>query len=142
MGRYKFLQENYAQVNKSLKALKDSLAQLESQFLSGNTTALAASDLQDIIRHITETLGLKVGSIQVIPPRESGAYLEIPIRIQFNANIKQLLEILYQLENHQKLIFIPEMEIDASRRNLNDKETTPLQVSLVISGIVKKEAKI
>jgi len=86
MGRYKFLQENYAQVNKSLKALKDSLAQLESQFLSGNTTALAASDLQDIIRHITETLGLKVGSIQVIPPRESGAYLEIPIRIQFNAN--------------------------------------------------------
>jgi len=40
------------------------------------------------------------------------------------------------------LIFIPEMEIDASRRNLNDKETTPLQVSLVISGIVKKEAKI
>jgi len=50
-----------------------------------------------------------------------------------------LLTILYHLEHHKKLLFIPELEINAPRWMAKQKETDqPVQVNLVVTGLIKK----
>ncbi len=50
-------------------------------------------------------------STKVLQPREAGPYLEVPVQAQLSCTTGQLLTILYQLEHHQKLLFVPELDV-------------------------------
>jgi hypothetical protein len=81
---------------------------------------------------------VQLTSAKVLTPREAGSYLEVPVQVQISGNVAQLLTILYHLEHHKKLLFIPDLEINAPRWMAGDKTERPLQVNLVVSGVIKK----
>jgi Tfp pilus assembly protein PilO len=136
--RYRTLQESKAKVAQAHQALKAAVAQTEGQFLSGANTAMAAADLQEILKNLTSAHGVSVTSTKMLQARDAGPYLEVPIQVQLSGNMGQLLTILYHLEHHQKLLFIPELEINASRWMAGAKDANILQVNLVVAGVIKK----
>ncbi len=137
--KYQSLIQSKAQVMQANKAMKAALARIESQFLSGANPAVASADLQEILKNLTREHEVQMTSTKVLQPREAGPYLEVPVQVQLTGNVGQLLTILYHLEHHKKLLFIPDLEINAPRWMAKAaKKDTPLQVNLVVSGVIKK----
>lgn len=132
-----------AQLDKAEQILTASLTRLESRFLDGGNAAMAASNLQDILKNLAATEGVRVLSTKILPPREVGTYIEVPISVQLTGNIGQVLSILFNLEHQKKHLFIPELEIQAPRRRVKqDQDDSPLRVHLVVSGVIKKRIQI
>jgi len=137
--KYQSLINSKAKVVQGNKEMKAALAQAEGQFLSGDNPAVASADLQEILKVLTRDHGVQMTSTKVLPPRESGPYLEVPVQAQLSCTTGQLLTILYQLEHHKKLLFVPELEVNAPRWTVGtQKSAAALQVNLVVSGVIKK----
>jgi type II secretory pathway component PulM len=141
LAKYRNLAASKDKVVQANQEMKAALARTESQFLSGSNVAVAAADLQEIIKNLTRELGVQLTSTKIMPPREAGVYQEVPVQVQLSGSVNQLLTILYHLEHHKKLLFIPELEINAPRfvaGSGGKKTEILLQVNMVISGVIKK----
>jgi type II secretory pathway component PulM len=137
--RYQALREGKGKVTQALQALKNTVGQMEGQFLAGGNAAVASADLQEILKNVTNAHGVQMTSIKVLQARDAGPYQEVPVQVQLSASITQLLTVIYHLEHHKKLLFIPDLEINAPRWMAAQKDQNPmLQVNLVVTGVIKK----
>lgn len=137
--RYQGLLAGKKKVALALKALKNTVGQVEGQFLAGGNPAVASADLQEILKNVTNAHGVQMTSTKVLQPRDAGPYQEVPVQVQLSASVTQLLTVLYHLEHHKKLLFIPDLEINSPRWMAARKDKTPmLQVNLVVTGLIKK----
>jgi type II secretory pathway component PulM len=140
LSQYEKLRQYKGRVLEANQAMKATLARTEAQFLSGSNPAVASADLQEILKNLAKEQGVQLSSAKVLPAREAGPYLEVPVQVQLTASLSQLVSLLYHLEHHKKLLFIPDLEISAPRFVKGDQPEVPLQVNLVISGVIKKGA--
>ena len=138
LSKYHSLLKSKNQVIAANKAMKAALARTEGQFLSGANPAVASADLQEILKNLAKEQGVQMTSAKVLPPREAGIYLEVPVQVELTATINQLVSLLYHLEHHKKLLFIPDLDINAPRMIKGENKDVPLQISMVISGVIKK----
>jgi type II secretory pathway component PulM len=139
LAKYQILIAGKAKVIQANQKMKAALAQAEGQFLSGTNAAVASAELQEIVKKLTRDNGVQMTSAKVMTPREAGPYLEVPVQVQLSCTTGQLLLILYQIEHHQKLLFVPELEVNAPRwMERGAQKSTALQVNLVVSGVIKK----
>src|SRR3989339_511930 len=138
LSKYQSLLKSKNRVIEANKAMKAALARTESQFLSGASPAVASADLQEILKNLAKEQGVQMTSTKVLPPREAGVYLEVPVQVELTATINQLVTLLYHLEHHKKLLFIPDLDINAPRIVRGENKDVPLQISMVISGVIKK----
>jgi Tfp pilus assembly protein PilO len=140
LAKYQSLIQIKAQVQQANKEMKAALARTESQFLSGSGAAVASAELQEILKNLARDHGVQLTSTKVLTPREAGLYLEVPVQVQLSGNVGQLLTIIYHLEHHKKLLFIPDLEVNAPRWMVGKGSgaESALQVNLVVSGVIKK----
>jgi heme exporter protein D len=138
LAKYRALVGSRARIAKANQAIKSALTGAEGQFLDGSNAAVAASDLQEIIKTLAREHGVQLTSTKILPTQEAGPYLEVPVQIQFTSSIGQMLDILYSLGHHKKLLFIPEVEISAPRTMKAEESGEFLQINLVVSGVTRK----
>jgi type II secretory pathway component PulM len=138
LSKYHSLLKSKNQVIAANKAMKAALARTEGQFLSGSNPAVASADLQEILKKLATEQGVQMTSAKVLPPREAGLYLEVPVQVELTATLNQIVSLLYHLEHHKKLLFIPDLDINAPRMIKGENKDVPLQISMVISGVIKK----
>jgi len=139
LAKYQALLTNKTKVAQAEKAMKGAIAKMEGQFLSGANPAVAAADLQEILKQLTSSHGVNLTSTKILQSREAGAFQEVPVQVQISGNVAQLVTILYNLEHHKKFLFITELEVNAPRWLAGaQKDTAMLQINLVVSGIIKK----
>ncbi|MFZ5447272.1 MAG: type II secretion system protein GspM [Thermodesulfobacteriota bacterium] len=138
LAKYKALIASKAAIVKANQALKNALTLTESQFLNGSNAAVAASALQEILKGLARDHGVQLTSTKILPAREAGPYQEVPVQVQFIGTIDQVLIILYHLEHHKQLLFIPELEITAPRSIKGNKGDSHLQINLIISGVIRR----
>ncbi|MCL6622286.1 MAG: type II secretion system protein M [Syntrophobacterales bacterium] len=145
LARYQALKRDKAEVAKAAQQAKQAVEQAEAALLRGGSAAVASADLQEIIKNLTKALGIQVTSTKVLPPQESGPYIQIPVELQLALSTDQLVNLLYGLENHQKLLVVSQLEVNAPRRRRPVAgspmaEPAPLRAVLVVEGIIKKGA--
>lgn len=136
LAHYQSLVANKDKVADHLQSLQTKLAAANEQMLAGGNPAVAAADLQEILKNLLKTYGAQILAINVQPPKERGPYLEVPIMVQLSSNIDQLFNILYQLEHNQKFLVVLDINIirseDVQEKNAN------LQTDLIVAGMIKK----
>ena len=138
LSKYQDLLRSKNRVIEANKVMKAALIRTEGQFLSGANPAVASADLQEILKNLAKEQGVQMTSAKVLPTREAGLYLEVPVQVQLTATMNQLVTLLYHLEHHKKLLFIPDLDINAPRWVRGENKAVLLQVSMVISGVIKK----
>jgi len=138
LSKYQGLLKSKNRVIAANKAMKAALDRTEGQFLSGSNPAVASAELQEILKNLAKEQGVQMTSAKVLAPREAGLYLEVPVQAELTATVNQLVSLLYHLEHHKKLLFIPDLDINAPRLVKGDNKDIPLQISMVISGVIKK----
>ncbi len=138
LSQYKTLLSGKKRVVEANKVMKAALSRVEGQFLSGANPAVASADLQEIMKSLAKEQGVQMTSAKVLPTREAGPYLEVPLQVQLVATISQLVTLLYHVEHHKKILFIPDLDINAPRWVKGSTKDVSLQINLVISGVIKK----
>lgn len=108
----------------------------ESGLLEGETSALAAVDIQNILNEITGKSELEVLTMRVLKPesKEEYLYATIPVQITIRCTVRQLKEVVYQIESASKLLRISDFRVRVIRGRVEGQ----VQATLTVEGFMKK----
>src|SRR5439155_45970 len=109
---------------------------LAEGFLTSATPAVAASELQKIVKDMAAQAKTEVRSERILPPADRGELLEIPVEIAVSCEIRQLVDLLARLDGATKLLPVQDLKV----RVVNLSQPKELLVTLTISGFILPNA--
>ena len=115
-----------------LEATNQRLESLSERFLPAGTPAVAASELQKLLKGMAAQASTDVRSERILPPVERGDLLEIPIEIAVSGEIRQLVDLLARLEQSPKLLTVQDLKI----RVVNINQPKDLLATIIVQGYV------
>ena len=107
------------------------------RFLTSATPAVAASELQKLVKDMAAEAKTEVRSERILPPAERGEILEIPVEIAVSCEIRQLVDLLAKLDSAPKLLPVQDLKI----RVVNVSQPKDLLVTLTVSGFILPTAQ-
>jgi type II secretory pathway component PulM len=105
---------------------------LASRLLTAAAPAVAASELQKLVKDMAAEATTEIRSERILPPEERGELLEIPIEIAVSAEIRQLVDLLARVEGAQKLLTVKDLRV----RVVNVSQPKELLATLTVSGFI------
>lgn len=115
-----------------LAAANQRLEALAPRFLPGATPAVAASELQKLVKDTAAQAGTEVRSERILPTAERGELVEVPIEIAVSGEIRQLVDLLARLERAPLLLAVQDVKI----RVVNISQPRELLATLTLSGYI------
>ena len=111
-------------------------------YLPGDTDALAAARLQEIVNSRVESNGAQVRSVQILPAKVDGDFRRVGVRIQLIATVAAVARILYAFEAGGTFLFVDNLDVSnrKSRRRAGEQTDPELLVRLDLTGYVRPEA--
>ena len=111
------------------------LEQLESGLLTGETPALAAVDVQNILNEVASRSEVEIKTVRVLKPEKMDEenYLSVPVQFTIRSTIRQLKEMLYRIETSPKYLTIKKIKINVR----HTRGLRQLQSDLTVSGVMK-----
>jgi Tfp pilus assembly protein PilO len=121
-----------AAISAELEATSARLEALSARFLPAGTPAVAASELQKLVKDMATQAKTEVRSERILPPVERGDLLEIPLEITVSGEVRQLVDLLARLEHAPKLLAVQDLRI----RVVNISQPKDLLATLTLSGFI------
>lgn len=111
-------------------------------YLPGDTDALAAARLQEIVNSTVVSGGGQLRSVQILPAKDDGTFRKIGVRAQMTGNIAAVARILYAFEAGDIFLFIENIDISnrRARRRNTDRTDPELLIRVDLSGYLRPEA--
>jgi len=128
------------QERNNLETRLDSLTRIienaEMGLLEGKTPALGAVDVQNILKEITDKRDLEVLTMRVMKPenKEEDLYMIIPVQITIRCSVRQLKEVIYQIESSPRLLRVHDCRVRVIRGRVEGQ----VQATLTVQGFMKK----
>jgi Tfp pilus assembly protein PilO len=132
LARRQELINRRAAISADLAAMNTRLKALDARFLPAGTPAVAASELQKLVKELAAQASTEVRSERILPPVERGELLEIPIEITVSGEIRQLVDLLARLDGAPKLLAIQDVRV----RVVNISQPRDLLATLTLSGFI------
>jgi type II secretory pathway component PulM len=120
------------QIGAELEAANARVEKLSARLLTAAAPAVAASELQKLVKDMAAEATTEIRSERILPPEERGELLEIPVEIAVSAEIRQLVDLLARVENSQKLLTVKDVRI----RVVNVSQPKELLATLTVSGFI------
>ena len=117
---------------RELEATNADINRAARRFLAEAAPAVAASELQNLTKDMAAQAGTEVRSERILPPVERGEILEIPVEIAVSGEIRQLVDLLTQLESAEKLLTVQDLRV----RVVNVSQPRELLATLTVSGYI------
>jgi len=121
-----------AAITSELDTTTARIDKLAERFLTSATPAVAASELQKLVKDMAAEARTEVRSERILPPAERGEILEIPVEIAVSCEIRQLVDLLAKLDSAPKLLPVQDLKI----RVVNVSQPKDLLVTLTVSGFI------
>jgi len=109
LARYSRIGATAPGLAKQLEALK--ARGTRSFFLKNLVPALAASEMQEMVKGIVESNGGKIVSMQIPGHKDEGNYRKVTVNIQMNALASAMQKIFYTLETQQPYFLLDNVSI-------------------------------
>lgn len=135
LARRQELVARRASITAELEATNQRIEQLSGRFLPGATPAVAASELQKLVKEVAAAATTEIRSERIMPPVERGELLEVPIEIAVSGEIRQLVDLLSRLERVPKLLTVQDLKV----RVVNVSQPKDLLATLTLSGFILPE---
>jgi type II secretory pathway component PulM len=119
-------------INAELATVNGKIDALAGRFLTAATPAVAASELQKLVKDTAGQVRTEVRSERILPPVERGEILEIPIEITVSGEVRQLVDLLARLEATPKLLSVQDLKL----RVVNVSQPKDLLATITISGFI------
>ncbi len=121
-----------AAIAAELEATDRRLQSVSDRFLPGTTPAVAASELQKLVKELATQAATEVRSERILPPVDRGDLLEVPLEIAVSGEIRHLVDLLTRLEQAPKLLTVQDLKI----RVVNVSQPRDLLATLTLSGYI------
>lgn len=121
-----------ASIVRDLETTEAQLQALSGRFLTASTPAVAASELQKLVKEVAGKATTEIRSERILPPVERGELVEIPLEVAVSAEVRQLVDILAQLEHAPKLLTVQDLKV----RVVNVTQPKDLLVTITLSGFI------
>jgi type II secretory pathway component PulM len=121
-----------AQITADLEAANKDVERLTTRLLTAAAPAVAASELQKLVKDMAAQANTDVRSERILPPEERGDLLEIPVEIAVSGEIRQLVDLLARVEGAQKMLTVKDLRV----RVVNVSQPKELLATLTVSGFV------
>ncbi|OLC18068.1 MAG: hypothetical protein AUH29_00070 [Candidatus Rokubacteria bacterium 13_1_40CM_69_27] len=132
LARRQELVARRAAIAAELEATNGRLDALSARFLPGATPAVAASELQKLVKEMAAQATTEVRSERILPPVERAELLEIPLEITVSGDIRQLVDLLARLDRAPKLLAVQDLKV----RVVNISQPKDLLATLTLSGFI------
>ena len=119
-------------IEAELRTTIERLDTVSTRFLTSATPAVAASELQKLIKDMAAQANTEVRSERILPPAERGELLEIPVEIAVSGEIRQLVDLLARLDSAPKLLTVQDVRV----RVVNVSQPKDLLTTLTLSGYI------
>lgn len=131
-----------------LEATHSELKAREPKLLTGDTSSVSASDLQDVIQGLATKEGTQVITTRVLNPETAGNFAKISIQMEIGGQIDQLASLIRGIENSPKLLMVDEINVRSLFRPVGFPQpqgaqqlaAQNLRVSLTVSGLARSQA--
>ena len=136
----------YQRIGGAVEALEADLAELQDAqasqagYLPGESSSLAAAELQNYVKNIVRSAGEELRSTQVLPVHEEAGVTRVAIRVQLPIRIQGLQQVLHALESGMPFVFIDNIDVRrrrVSRQQVESDEAVYLDVRFDIIGYVR-----
>jgi type II secretory pathway component PulM len=132
LGRRQDLVARRDAINADLAAVNGKIDTLAGRFFTATTPAVAASELQKLVKETAGQVHTEVRSERILPPVDRGEILEIPIEITVSGEIRQLVDLLARLEAAPKLLSVQDLRL----RVVNVNQPKDLLATITLSGFI------
>lgn len=115
----------------------------EPYYLTRETDALAAVELQDRVSEAINKNGGTIRSIQPLQTEKEDEFQRVTLRVQLTTTIESLFHIIYELETTQPFLFLDNVEIKARPPRVTADSQAgelPLTITLDLYGYQPPEA--
>ena len=141
--KYRRMFQSGDNLEKDIAVLKATLKKGESGLLTGKTPALAAADIQKVMREMADKCQMEIKTVRVLRPEDVGGnhYLSIPVQLSVTGAVRQLKEFLYQIMISSKYLTVEKVGITVSRRRLRrgtTKTAESVNADITINGFLKR----
>ena len=133
LKKYRQFVAGKSRAEEDLKRIRALSKKSEQNMLPGTTPALAAANLQDILKQLSAKNLISIKSEKVLDTKPLDFFEQIPVQIEFTSTITNLANFLYDIEAYNKLLIVNDLTVRVtSRRNPRDVRAT-----LVVTGLMK-----
>ena len=125
--------------------LEAQISAYEGALLPGATPPLAAADLQTLLKQFSDRAGLKIQSEKILPHVKRDAYLEIPVQIVANGEIRNLKDFLVAIDTSGLFVAVQDFSLRTVKRRQFVAETrtyaeiNDIQASMTLVGLIHGE---
>lgn len=115
--KYRELINQKGELEQKISSLKKAVASSSTMMLEGGSPALAAVDLQNIINLKAAQSEIKIKSVDVVKEKQvvkDGVYLSVPVRLTFDADVRQVKDFVYSIESDAKYLTITDLACTVS----------------------------
>ena len=103
--------ERYSKIAGMREGLQKKVAEVKAlgttrHYLRSASPALAAAELQELVKSVLEANGGKLNSIQILPNKDEGLYRQVAVTLQLTAPLSALKAMLHRLESARPYLFI------------------------------------
>jgi len=114
LARYSRIGATAPGLTKQLEALKTKKAR--SFFLKNSVPALAASEMQELVKGVVESNGGRIVTMQIPEHKDEGNYRKVTVNIQMYAKISAVQKIFYALETQHPYLILDNVGIRSTAR--------------------------
>ena len=121
--------------------LQNAFKQGEAVLLTGKTPSLAAAEIQEIVTNISNAAGVQIMTVRILQPDRSGKemYLAIPVEVTIISTMRQLTQLLYELDSSAKLLRVIKLGIRSRGGHRSSGSSADLvTTTFTVEGFVKK----
>ncbi len=101
--------------------------------LDGTSDAVAAATLQQLLDEMASRAGLRIGSVEVMPPEAAGLYRAIAVRLSVNAAWPALATLLQAIADADVPLLVDNLQMRALVRSGPDSDW-PIDATLSVTG--------
>jgi general secretion pathway protein M len=136
--KYQKMFQSVSELERNIALLKTTLKAGEGGLLTGETPALAAANIQQVVQEIAKKCEVQITSVRVLKPIDVGGshYLSIPVQLSVSGAIRHLKEFMYQIMNSPKYLTVQKVKIIVRRNRRRGKTTQHIRADITVNGFL------
>ena len=87
----------------------------DAQYLKSNSAALAAAELQRLVKRILVAKNAEVVSTQILTTRQEEGFDRVSLKVRIRGELQNIVQAFYAIETGEPFVFLDNVSVRASR---------------------------
>ena len=138
IGKYRATVKAADNLETEVESLKKALEKGETGLLTGKTVALAAADIQKVLKEMAEKCQVEIKTVRVLKAEDASGepYLAVPVQLSIFSTVRQLKEFLYKIMTSPKYLTVKKVAITVRRARKG--ELKRVSANITVNGFLKR----